>query len=96
MHGDELTLKSGHKLGGREALFFERPRDLVGIGLAFRATMQVEEACVRARQLQPFVAETRRPFGDPREGVEWGAVIRKLCDEQRWSFDRTHANPPIR
>jgi hypothetical protein len=56
MHSNELTVKSGHKFGGRKPLFFERPRNLVGVGLAFRAAMQVEEARVRARQLQPFVA----------------------------------------
>ena len=65
MHGNELTLKSGHKLGGRQALFLERPCDLVGVGLAFRAAMQVEEARIGARQLQSFVAKTRRPFAIP-------------------------------
>jgi hypothetical protein len=90
MHGDELTVKSGHKFGRGETLFFERPGDLVGIGLAFGATMQIDKTRVRTRQLQPVIAEISSPFGDPREGVEWGAVIRKLCDEQRWSFNRTH------
>src|SRR4029077_7173058 len=90
MHSDELTVKSGHKFSGRELLFFERARNLIGVCLAFRATMKVEEARVRARQLQPFVAKARRPFRDPSEGVEWRAVTRKLCDEQRWSLDCTH------
>jgi hypothetical protein len=56
--------------------------------------MQVEEARVRTRQLQSFVAQTRRPFGDSGQGIEWRAVIRKLRDEQRWSLDRTHAILP--
>ena len=90
MHGDKLPLKSGHEFGDRQPVLFENARNLVGVSLAFRATMQVEKACVGARKLKPLVAEARSPFGDPREGVERGAVIRKLCDEQRWSFDCAH------
>ena len=44
MHGDKLALKGGHQFGGLEAVLFQCPRDLVGIGLAFGATAEVEEA----------------------------------------------------
>ena len=94
MNGDKLTLKRGHQFGGCQPVFFQRPRDLVGIGPAFGATVEVEEAGVRARELQPLIAEACRPLGDRRETVKRRPIARKLRDEQRRSFDRAHAIPP--
>src|SRR5260370_33904167 len=94
MHGDKLALKSGHQFGGRQAVLVQNPRDLVGIGLAFSATVEVEEAGVRAGELQPLVAEARCPLGYRRAAVEWRAVTRKLRDEPRGSLDRAHRVPP--
>src|SRR5271166_1114421 len=90
MHGYKLALKGGHQFGGREAMLLQCPDDLVGIGLAFGATMQVEKAGVGTRELQPLVPKARRPFGDPGQGVEGRDIARKLRDEQRGSFDRVH------
>ena len=75
MDGDKLALRGGHQFGGRQAVLFQCPRDLVGIGLAFSATVEVEEAGVPAGELQPLVAEARRPFGDRRRLLNGGRSL---------------------
>ena len=56
MDCDQLALKGGHELGDGEPMLFQNSRNLVGIGLACSATVEVEEPGVRARELQPDVA----------------------------------------
>ena len=78
---DELPLKGGYKFRGLQTILLKRARNLVSIGLAFSATVEVKEAGIRARYLQPLVAEASCPLGDPRESIERGPVTRKLRDE---------------
>jgi hypothetical protein len=56
MDGDQLTLKGGHELCDGEPILLQNSRNLVGIGLAFSATVEVKESGVRAGELQPNVA----------------------------------------
>jgi hypothetical protein len=56
MDGDQLALKGGHELRDGEPMLLQNSRNLVGIGLACSATVEVKEPDVRARELQPNVA----------------------------------------
>jgi hypothetical protein len=55
MDGDQLALKGGHELRDGEPMLLQNSRDIVGIGLAFSAKVEVEEPGIRARELQPNV-----------------------------------------
>ena len=46
MHGDKLTLTSGHQFGDRQPVLFENSRNLIGIGLALSTAVEIEEPTV--------------------------------------------------
>jgi hypothetical protein len=49
-------MKSGHELRDGEPMLLQNSRNLVGIGLACSATVEVKEPGVRAGELQPHIA----------------------------------------
>ena len=95
MHGDQLALKVGRKLGHLHAVFDRLALELIAVILARRGLGQVDQPRVPTGHLHAFVATIGSPFGDAVPRVEGRVIARELRQKQRRSLDRLHNVPPF-
>jgi hypothetical protein len=90
MDGDQLALEVGRQFSHLQAALLQYPFDLVAIGLALGGLLQVEQAAVPGRDLQPLEAESRGPVGDGGQAVERRRIAGELRQKDRGPLDRPH------
>ena len=86
VHGHQLALHVGGKLGDLEAEVGQDALDLVAVGVALGGQLQVEEAAVPGGNLHAPVAHVRHPAADGGQAVEGRFVPRELGKENRRSL----------
>src|SRR5262249_13147807 len=91
MHGDELALQVGGKLGDFQAVTRGDALQVVAVGFAFGGALQVKQAGVPGGDLHAAVSESRGPSGDGIELVEWRDVRGELREEECRTFYSVHA-----
>ena len=95
VHGDQLALQVGRKLGDRQPGVGTDAAHLVGIGRTLRAEVQIEQPGVPAWDLDALVAQPRRPGGDCGQRIERCCIARELRQENPRTLDRRHAAPAM-
>jgi hypothetical protein len=74
----QLTLQVGGEFGDLQTCIRDDAFDLVGIGLAFRRLLEVDDAAVPTGQLNADIAQAGHPFADVGEGIERRLVAQEL------------------
>jgi hypothetical protein len=90
VHGHQLALQVGRQLRHLEASLGQGALDLVAVGLALRGLLEIEQAAIPTRDLQPLEAERRGPVGDRRQAVERRSVAGELGEKDGRPLDRLH------
>jgi len=72
MHGDQLPMKVGRRLGDFHAVFATLTCDFVILIAAFCSLFQIEQTDVPTEDLHAFVAAIGGPFGNAVPAVERG------------------------
>jgi hypothetical protein len=90
MHGNQLALQMGGKLGDLDAVLARHAGELVAIILRRRRLLQVDQLARPGRHLHALVAGLGRPFGNRIPGIERGGIARELPEEQPGALDRFH------
>src|SRR6056297_1933250 len=90
VHGDELALQMGRKLGDLDAVLARDPLHLVTILLRRRGLLQIEEPPVPAWHLHTQVTAIGGPFRDAVERIEGRLIARELGQKQRRPLDGLH------
>ncbi len=92
MHGHQLSLQVRGQFGDHQAMARGHARDVVAISLRGRCLFEVDQAWIRRRDLNAFVAEPRGPAADGIETVKRRCGASKLRQKDCWPLHGGRSN----